>query len=249
MEKIKVSFFGVGNSGDDCADFYFGISRFENIIPEIIAHYILINDINDTLSAKCDSRCLFISKPQLTFVEIKRKLPFPEFQGIRKFVYKYNLNFLMQPIQTLVYDTKLRFKIGTITKNRNEFIREGEDYVENFKNWDFLLEKFKKQTTRPIIFVYFPSIPDINGKINFIDPNITLKNGFSATCNKHGIAFIDMTPEFVNFFKKNNKFPRGFANSSICSGHLNEFGHKLIAQKIYDHFKNNIAKKHDVHKN
>ena len=235
--KIDMCFFGIGNSGDDCADYYFGIPKLEAIVPKILIHYILIHDLDDTLPDKSDSRCLFLSQPKLRFVEKKRKLPYPEYQNIRKFIYKYKLDFLMGPVQTLLYDTKLRFAIGPIaTPSLKEIINLENTSKKNNDSWSFLLKKFKQQTKRPIVFVYFPTIPNIKGTINYDDSDISLKNGFMKACLKQNIDFIDMTSEFIDYYKNNYKFPRGFINSNISEGHLNSVGHKLIAKKIYQHF-------------
>lgn len=56
---------------------------------------------------------------------------------------------------------------------------------------------------------------------------------FRAVCEKNGVTFISMEDDFVSAFKNEHKIPYGFSNTEIGSGHLNEYGHSLLAQKLY----------------
>ena len=55
---------------------------------------------------------------------------------------------------------------------------------------------------------------------------------FRDLCKKNNILFIDMTDDFQNAYHDSHVLPHGFINTSIGSGHLNEIGHRLIAERI-----------------
>ncbi|MGN0352023.1 MAG: hypothetical protein ACI4ES_10255 [Roseburia sp.] len=60
---------------------------------------------------------------------------------------------------------------------------------------------------------------------------------FSQLCEENGILFIDMTEAFVKEYEENHRIVSGFSNTAECYGHLNRYGHKLIAEAIYQEIK------------
>ncbi len=54
-------------------------------------------------------------------------------------------------------------------------------------------------------------------------------------CSKNGIHFLDSSLILAEHFQKNYQPPYGFSNTTLGSGHLNETGHQLIAQQLYDY--------------
>lgn len=55
---------------------------------------------------------------------------------------------------------------------------------------------------------------------------------FSSICEQNDILFVDMTSDFVNAYQSNSIVPNGFVNSEIGAGHINKYGHQMIAQKL-----------------
>lgn len=55
---------------------------------------------------------------------------------------------------------------------------------------------------------------------------------FSRACEDNGIVFIDMTDDFQKTFRNQRIMPHGFINTAVGAGHLNETGHKLIADRL-----------------
>lgn len=60
---------------------------------------------------------------------------------------------------------------------------------------------------------------------------------YADVCRKNGVTFLDMTDRFVQYYQENHILPHGFANTSVGSGHLNKYGHAMIAEAVYDHVK------------
>jgi lysophospholipase L1-like esterase len=69
------------------------------------------------------------------------------------------------------------------------------------------------------------------------DDVLATKNEIKKACDNFNIPFIDPTDEFLEFYHRSNQLPRGFDNSMPGSGHLNENGHKIIAEIIYNFIK------------
>ena len=52
-------------------------------------------------------------------------------------------------------------------------------------------------------------------------------------CEENGIYFISMTERFLNEYAKDYTIPYGFMNTSVAKGHLNENGHRMLADEVY----------------
>lgn len=84
-----------------------------------------------------------------------------------------------------------------------------------------------------IIFMFHPTIEfNIDGNlISKDDENIIQE--YKKICEEKNIVFLDMTERFMNEYKKNYSVPNGFFNTSLCEGHLNSNGHRMIAEELY----------------
>ena len=43
----------------------------------------------------------------------------------------------------------------------------------------------------------------------------------------------NMYSDFEEYYNENCKLPRGFSNTKIGSGHINEDGHRVIAERLF----------------
>lgn len=58
-------------------------------------------------------------------------------------------------------------------------------------------------------------------------------NTFRRICEENGVTFVNMYDAFKENYIKNHKMPHGFSNTEIGVGHLNEEGHRVIAEKLF----------------
>ena len=86
---------------------------------------------------------------------------------------------------------------------------------------------------RPIIVYQSPLSLDEDGQI--ADETDHKIERFVRVCEKNDIAFIDMTDSFVELYEKEHRLPHGFVNTAVGSGHLNKYGHRVIAEEIAEH--------------
>lgn len=56
---------------------------------------------------------------------------------------------------------------------------------------------------------------------------------FRRLCDQNDILFLDMGDRFLAEYKKDYTLPYGFWNTSVGSGHLNRYGHEMIADELY----------------
>ena len=84
-----------------------------------------------------------------------------------------------------------------------------------------------------IIIFYHPSTQLNKDGSLLLPDNLELREEFSSLCAKNGITFLDMTDRFQYEYDTNHILPHGFINSSVGSGHLNKYGHGMIADELY----------------
>ncbi len=104
-------------------------------------------------------------------------------------------------------------------------------------NYNALLAKLSK-TVRDngsqLIIVYHPSLVLNEDATASSTADKELSDFFALCCEKNGIIFLDMSNRFLEGYKKESVLPHGFINTSIGKGHLNENGHAMIAESIYE---------------
>jgi len=107
------------------------------------------------------------------------------------------------------------------------------DSSEALNNVLALLSKTAVQHETGIIIVYHPTTR-INSDGSLLLPSEdTERETFANLCAKNGIIFLDMTERFKYEYDVNHILPYGFTNSSVGSGHLNKYGHEMIADELH----------------
>ena len=123
----------------------------------------------------------------------------------------------------------LRSKNGDGTETKYEVTELNEqEYATQLKEvFDLLSGMYSGQ----IVFLYHPSIEITNEGI-MVDHENT-KEVFEKTCGIYDFQFVDMTEVFIDAYKTNYLVPYGFSNTTLGTGHLNKYGHKMIAQELH----------------
>lgn len=86
----------------------------------------------------------------------------------------------------------------------------------------------------PIVFIYHPTTEiQADGTLKLIRSH-TLEI-FKEECEHVDIDFIDTGDAFLEHYNKYHELPYGFANTTPGNGHLNEVGHKIMADVIIDY--------------
>lgn len=112
-----------------------------------------------------------------------------------------------------------------------------ENSSENMRLLNQLLEKMSgiaEKNGANIIIVYHPgTIINYDGTLHLTgDSNISQR--FQKLCENNGIIFLDMSCRFKREYYDTFTLPYGFANSPVGSGHLNKYGHNMIADELYN---------------
>lgn len=87
-------------------------------------------------------------------------------------------------------------------------------------------------TEAKLIILYQP-ITQIDESGNMVDTtNKDALLAFSNACELNGIIFVDMTEPFEKLYNEQHQLAHGFVNTAVGTGHLNEYGHKVIADTL-----------------
>lgn len=88
-----------------------------------------------------------------------------------------------------------------------------------------------KHNVQPIIF-YHPHLTANPDGTVVADLDTAHLETLKAACQANDVLFVDMTETFINMYNEDYVFPHGFCNTSIGTGHLNQYGHKAIAERL-----------------
>lgn len=83
-----------------------------------------------------------------------------------------------------------------------------------------------------LVIFYNPVISfSDSGELVFSDDDAYVER-FSGLCAESGIHFIDMREAYTRAYEEDHILPRGFWNSSVGYGHLNKYGHAMVAEEL-----------------
>ena len=118
----------------------------------------------------------------------------------------------------------------------NEETMNGSD-KQDFPQYDQLmsyLEELQEQYNTKIIIMFHPyECLNEDGSISFT--NNDNADAFDSYAKKHNITFLNMADRFEKMYNEEHHAPHGFITGEIAaSAHLNKYGHKAIADGLYD---------------
>jgi hypothetical protein len=232
--------FSWGESGANLANHYFDIPRYEKVISGIERHYIVMsftrrafpNDPRSTTArfVERDGAYSLVEEPQAPPGAATRKLRHRLLALRGQGVY-----WLFGTVTNPPLLSRLRFGLGPVRQAapRRELPAFDEAYTRRSFTW--LLTRLKGQTAKPITIAYIPEIPCIvAGSISQeLDTEEAERRAvLESVCREVGIGFINLEADFRCGFEATGRFPRGFNNGQPGVGHLNGYGHRLLAEAI-----------------
>jgi hypothetical protein len=84
---------------------------------------------------------------------------------------------------------------------------------------------------RELLSCYHPKTRlDATGELVLPDPNDAAV--FSEACERNGILFVDVSEPIRRLYEEQDILAYGFANTAVGSGHLNPYGHRVVAERL-----------------
>jgi lysophospholipase L1-like esterase len=151
--------------------------------------------------------------------------------------------FLIQAVRYVITDAddqrrRLRFSVGPVIaqapvghgvsndrgKNRGKKGREVD--------WGRLVQAIGAATDHPVILVYAPNAPRVTaGRIRIRDSSSEMFDRARLAAESQGLPVVALEGRFAQS-ALGNRWPHGFQNGQIGSGHLNAVGYQLIAEEL-----------------
>lgn len=94
-------------------------------------------------------------------------------------------------------------------------------------------ETVQNDSSAKLIIVYHPGMRiNSDGTLYLLSDSDAVQQ-FRMLCEHNGILFLDMSSRFQSEYAESFALPCGFSNSSVGSGHLNKYGHAMVADELY----------------
>jgi hypothetical protein len=245
---MPVAFVGIGMAGWTLADIYYNIPTYERILGEPRLHIIVLSETADLVPDRFEREAMFVSKPAFGFQPSHWR---PAHSSLKQRMCDLRLGFAWELLRESS-DFSLRWRPGPISGDSQPSI-VADEFVDPAAV-DFLLDSLQSQTACPLGFIVLSRAPGMtNGELKVME---SFKKGnlvLNEACERRGMPYATMLESFVHFARTEKKFPRSFL-TRYRGGHLNQYGHRLVAEKIIEMAKAKIVSTaesdhHAVHSN
>lgn len=177
------------------------------------------DDLNDVLNQEEYSKYStgkYLMQSQTEFTKLKKNIG--KFSpGIKQIKYRINL-YLEDIVNNIGHN-------NSVVAYQDEVDRVRSSYAS-------MLCQIRHNTNVPIIIVHFPLSHLSDEGIEYDDKWEYLPI-FKEECVNNGIDFLSVEDAFYEAYENEYIIPYGFINSEIGSGHLNKYGHRILAEEIY----------------
>ena len=144
------------------------------------------------------------------------------------------------PVIKTLYKKVLDWKdLDVVDVDINDIDFSSNEYLTNLQ--EFLSFAKKNVGDIDLIIVYQPSTKiDSSGELIEAQDPYALEV-FEETCKNNNIKFVDMTDDFKKLYEDEHILAHGFTNTAVGTGHLNRYGHQVIARRLSKLIKEEIG--------
>ncbi|MGB1708226.1 MAG: hypothetical protein ACPHF4_10415 [Rubripirellula sp.] len=237
----ELNVFPLARSGEDAADWVTQMPRVEEQLG-IDQHVILVVEPEDILAA-VEAPVVSPSAGDATAANaaLAAKLP--------AFVIQAARNVLREPDGAT--PRRLRFAVGPVNAVHSQSVHnspsEGLGQTGNNKLpgdmlrhddgvlWLNALTAIRNATELPVVLLYAPLAPQIvDGKVHWQDPTADQFLLLQQAAKKLGMSVVDARDELRDTVSSDGRWPHGFHNGRIGSGHLNQVGNQVLAATLVE---------------
>lgn len=125
----------------------------------------------------------------------------------------------------------VKSKLETSSANDGGASVEKTDNGDSARSLEKAIKLIRSQYDGDIIIIYHSqTLIERDASISFAEDK--LFDTLEKACRDNDICLVDMRPVFVEHYEKTQEIPYGFSDTKPGNGHLNELGHRLIAESL-----------------
>jgi hypothetical protein len=160
----------------------------------------------------------------------------PNPNPIRQLMMRLQYSFLrkMPYIRLVAYQINTVMSFSGDQEKTETGIFEKERYAELLNSCMERLHRISVEYDISLIIFYHPHMKLLPDGSVIPDTNTEYLDMFGTACTNNNIHFLDMTVPFLLAYQERYILPHGFNNTQVGMGHLNENGHKIIAEELYN---------------
>jgi len=225
----------LARSGEDAADWVTQIPSVEQQFG-IDQHVILVVEPSDLLAAvEAPVASPSANDSSAANAALAAKLP--------AFVIQAARNVLREPDGAT--PRRLRFAVGPVSNAKSALVTNSQ--AENSKQsgdplsrddsalWLNALAAIRNATALPVVLLYAPLSPQIiDGRIRWQDPTADQFLLLQQAAKELGISVVDARNELRDSVASDGRWPHGFHNGRMGSGHLNQVGNQVLAARLVE---------------
>ncbi|SRR5579883_693025 len=103
---------------------------------------------------------------------------------------------------------------------------------------DWTIQQLKDKYKDKLVILYFPFIDYHSIKA---EPS-PVETALKVSTKKYGVNLVNMRQNFMKYYKSTHQPAFGFNNTVPGTGHINEIGHELIADRLENFFNPEVSK-------
>ncbi|MDB4807723.1 hypothetical protein OAH22_02580 [bacterium] len=237
MSGGDLNVYPLARSGENAADWVTQMPRVEKQLG-IDQHVILVVEPADVLAA-VDAPVASPSPKDVSAANSALAAWLPAF------VIQAARNVLREPDS--VTPRRLRFAVGPVSdvsypRAKNSPTESSENSGDSpsrddFAKWSRALTAIRNATQLPVVFLYAPLSPQIiDGKIRWQDPTADQFLLLQQAAEELKMSVVDARDELRNSVASDGRWPHGFHNGRMGTGHLNQVGNQVLAAKLVEGF-------------
>lgn len=140
-------------------------------------------------------------------------------------------------IQKNISSVKFLYKQVGLWKDADHAVAEGKQVDYNNQGYvsslNSFLSKIRADAGDLDVIIFYHSKTQIDRAGNYLDPtDPDARAAFVTACEANNITFLDMTEPFEQLYNEQHILAHGFANTAVGYGHLNKYGHAIIADEL-----------------
>lgn len=209
----NLSNYSVYNIGMSAHDIYHTVSNFDAAVNSYAPSFVIIETSRVSLDETEMDRVI-----QGTYPKLRASA-----EGI--------LHYLsMIPCVPHMHSQLNAWMANDTSEGDDGSVLQSDHYEETLRQF---LTMLKKENIRVIIFYHPYESIQADGSLVWLTNQSDLEL-FAKTCSNLDISFVDMTEPFQEMYEENRILAHGFSNGAVGKGHLNKYGHNLIAEALLE---------------